>query len=179
MATEEFKNELIRRIPDMMRFALAMTRSTQESEDLMHDTVLAAMEMADSYTPGTNMAGWLFTIQRGIFNNSLRRAKARQGYRQANSDMEEPVQPPSQIDHLVFEEAREAIDSLPVEQKAAFFLVSYDGKTYAEAARVLGCSVGTVKSRVSRARASIAKSIGLADDSETEPSRTPSASQVA
>jgi len=171
MAREEFKKELIRRIPDMMRFAMSMTRSAQESEDLMHDTVIAAMEMADSYTPGTNMAGWLFTIQRGIFNNSLRRARTRRNYQKSQEDMPEPAELPRQIDHLVFQEAREAIEALPVDQKAAFFLVAYDGKSYNEAADILGCSVGTVKSRVSRARAEIARSIGMAEDDEAHPTR--------
>ena len=173
MASEEFKKELIRRIPDMMRFAMTMTRSTQESEDLMHDTVISAMEMAESYTPGTNMEAWLYTIQRGIFNNSLRRARTRRNYQMANADQPEPAQLPAQIDHLVFEEAKEAIDRLPVDQKAAFFLVAYDGKSYNEASAILGCSVGTVKSRVSRARVEIAKSIGMSDEEYYRPSRQP------
>lgn len=155
----------------MMRFAMTMTKSAQESEDLMHDTVIAAMEMADSYTPGTNMEAWLFTIQRGIFRNSIRRARTRKSYQESNAEAPEPAEPPPQIDYLVFQEAKEAIERLPVDQKAAFFLVAYDGKSYNEAAEILGCSVGTVKSRVSRARAEIARSIGLADGMDSRPAR--------
>lgn len=172
-ASEEFRKELIRKIPDMTKFAMSLTRSAQESEDLMHDTVISAMEMADTYTPGTNMVAWLFTIQRGIFNNSIRRARASRAYQKENADKPEVAELPRQFDHLVFEEAKGAIDRLPVDQKAAFFLVAYDGKSYIEAAEMLGCSVGTVKSRVSRARAEIARGIGMSDEDDRRPARQP------
>lgn len=158
--SEEFKAELIRRIPDLEKFARVLTRSAQDSEDLMQDTIITALRKADEFVPGTNMVAWLFTLQRGLYQNMVKRARTRQNYVEAHKDNDE-AQLPDQLDHLILEDAKTLISKLPVEQQSALFLVCYDGRSYAEAAEVLGCSVGTVKSRVSRARAEIARALDM------------------
>lgn len=160
-ASEAFKKELIERIPDLKRFARVLTKNTQDSEDLMQDTIMSALAKADDYQPGTNMVAWLFTIQRSLFNNSRRKKDRTQKVMKTVLDASPRAALPDQLDRLELEDMFEVIESLPVDQKSALYLVAHDGYSYAEAAEVLSLNVGTVKSRVSRARAEIAKSLDM------------------
>lgn len=166
-ADEGFKQELIRRIPDLERFAKVLTRNAQDSQDLAHDTVMAAIDKADEFTPGTNMVAWLFTIQRGLFNNLRKRDRTRKAYHDSHMGDSVAVLP-DQFDYLVFEDAKQIIERLPFDQQAALYLISHDGLSYKEAALRLGCNVGTVKSRVSRARAEIYKGLDMGHERSSE-----------
>jgi len=159
--SEAFKKELIERIPDLRRFAKSLTRSAQDSEDLMQDTIMSALAKADDYQPGTNMVAWLFTIQRGIFYNGRRKKDRTASVMRDVRNTRMSAALPDQLDRLELEELYKVIESLPVDQKAALYLVAHDGYSYAEAASILNVNVGTVKSRVSRARAEIAKSLDM------------------
>ncbi len=102
------------------------------------------------------MVAFRFTMLRGINKNYVRREITKKKFHDAQTKDSE-AQLPDQMDKLMLDEARQAFDELPVDQRAALFLIVYDGQSYGEAALALGCNVGTVKSRVSRARAAIAK----------------------
>lgn len=160
-ASEAFKKELIERIPDLKRWAKVLTQSAQDSEDLVQDTVMSALANADEFTPGTNMVAWLFTIQKGVSSN-VRRKRDRTALVMREAKYRRPEAAlPNQLDRLELEDLFGVIETLPIDQKSALFLVAHDGYSYAEAAEILGLNVGTVKSRVSRARAEIAKSLEI------------------
>lgn len=158
--TEAFRQELIKRIPDLVKFARSLTKNVDTADDLVQDTLLLSYDKVDEFIPGSNMVAWLFTLMRFIHSNALRREVTKRKYLESNAGLSE-AQLPDQIDRLILEEARQAFDELPVDQRSALFLIVYDGRSYGEAAQALGCSVGTVKSRVSRARAAIAKKLDM------------------
>jgi RNA polymerase sigma factor, sigma-70 family len=159
-AAEEFEQELVDELPSLFRFAMSMTRNRNEAEELVQETLAYALEKRDEFTSGTNIRAWLFKLQSFLDRNSKRKA-----YRQkvlSRGQIEDPetaAVPPSQLDRIMVGEAEKAIETLPLEQRQALFLVAYDGKSYDEAADILECSAGTVKSRVSRARQRIADMI--------------------
>ncbi|MNU40308.1 ECF RNA polymerase sigma factor SigR [compost metagenome] len=159
-SSEEFNRELLSEYPNLFRFAMSMTRNRAEAEDLMQETVLLALEKHDEYELGTSMKAWLFRLQVLIDKNNRRRVVRQRLLSDGNiEDPETAAVPPSQLDRLMFKEAAHAVETLPIDQKQALYLVVYDGKSYDDAADILACSSGTVKSRVSRARARIAEII--------------------
>jgi RNA polymerase sigma factor (sigma-70 family) len=159
-SAEEFKRELVSEYTNLFRFAMSMTRNRAEAEDLWHETVVLALEKQDEYELGTSMKAWLFRLQVLIDKNNKRRVLRQRMLSDGNiEDPETASVPPSQLDRLMFKEAAHAVDTLPSDQRQALYLVVYDGKSYDEAADILACSPGTVKSRVSRARARIAEII--------------------
>lgn len=159
-SSEEFNRELLSEYPNLFRFAMSMTRNRAEAEDLMQETVLLALVKHDEYELGTSMKAWLFRLQVLIDKNNRRRVVRQRMLSDGNiEDPETAAVPPSQFDRLMFKEAAHAVETLPIDQKQALYLVVYDGKSYDEAADILACSSGTVKSRVSRARARIAEII--------------------
>lgn len=159
-SSEEFNRELLSEYPNLYRFAMSMTRNRAEAEDLMQETVMLALEKHDEYKLGTSMKAWLFRLQVLIDKNNRRRVVRQRMLSDGNiEDPETAAVPPSQLDRLMFKEAAHAVETLPIDQKQALYLVVYDSKSYDEAADILACSSGTVKSRVSRARARIAEII--------------------
>lgn len=161
-ASKEFERELMAefRTQNLFRFAMSMTKSRAEAEDLVQETCRVALERHEDYQLGTNMKAWLFKLQAHINNNNRRKAHRQRVLSQgAFEDPETAMVPPAQLDRIMFGEADRAIEDLPIDQKEALYLVFYDGKTYDEAADILACSAGTVKSRVFRARARIAEVI--------------------
>lgn len=158
--TREFEKELLGHVPALYRFAMSMSRTASDAEDLTQETLKNALEFQSAYQPDTNMKAWLFRIQVNINLNQKRKIYRQKALSEANGlDPDYGVVMPSQVDRLIFNEAGAAIAALPIDQKQALFLVVYDGKSYEEAAQILDCEVGTVKSRVSRARARVAEAI--------------------
>ena len=157
---KEFEKEMLFLLPDMFRYALSMTRNRSEAEDLVQDTLMKAMELKDGFEAGTNMKGWLFKIELHILKNN-RRKIARQKIlaRENIADPEKEIVMPSQMDKVMLVDFCEAMERLPIDQKAAIYLVVVEGHSYEDAAKVLECSVGTVKSRVSRGRQELARHI--------------------
>jgi RNA polymerase sigma-70 factor (ECF subfamily) len=147
----DFKTELLTQLPALRAFARSLCGDPARADDLTQDTLLKAWANKQSFTPGTNMKAWLFTILRNGFYSELRRHKR---------DVEDPNDvyannlsvPPTQQDHLELRDLRRALILLPAEQREALILVGASGCSYEEAAAICGCAVGTIKSRVSRAR---------------------------
>jgi RNA polymerase sigma factor, sigma-70 family len=157
-ASEEFKRELISEYPNLFRFAMSMTKNRAEAEDLAQETVAVALDNAAQYQVGTSMKAWLFKQQFFLNKNNRRRvARQRRLSEGKIDDPETAISLPSQLDRLMFREAAYAVESLPEEQREVMYLVVYDGKTYEQAAEILACSPGTVKSRVARARARLSE----------------------
>ena len=146
-----FKRELVGLIPHLRAFARTLCGAPAAADDLAQDAMMKAWDARTSFQPGTNMKAWTFMILRNQFYSEKRRS-----WRQTQLDQEaaertlvaadDPAAP------IALDELRQALSSLPDEQREALILVGAGGFAYEEAAEICGCAVGTVKSRVSRAR---------------------------
>lgn len=138
-------------IPSLRAFAISLSGNVDRADDLVQETLLRAIANVDSFQPGTNMPAWLFTILRNLFRSEYRKRRPEvedpEG-RHAESLRSQPEQP----GRIEFEEFRSALAKLPDDQREALLLVGASGFSYEEAAAICECAVGTIKSRVNRAR---------------------------
>ena len=150
-ADHEFKTELTALIPQMRAFARSLCRDATAADDLAQDALLKAWNNRASYEPGTNMKAWTFMILRNQFYSDKRRS-----WRSSQLDPEvaertlEAASNP--IASLELDEVRRALACLPDDQREALILIGAGGLSYEEVSEICGCAIGTIKSRVSRAR---------------------------
>jgi RNA polymerase sigma-70 factor (ECF subfamily) len=146
-----FKRELVGLIPQLRAFARTLSGNPTAADDLAQDAVLKAWDARASFEIGTNMKAWTFMILRNQFYSEKRRS-----WRQTQLDQEAAERTLVAIDDptapIALDELRLGLGMLPAEQREALILVGAGGFAYEEAAAICGCAVGTVKSRVSRAR---------------------------
>jgi RNA polymerase sigma-70 factor (ECF subfamily) len=148
---ELFRRELVALIPHLRAFARTLCGDPAAADDLAQDAMLKAWDARASFQLGTNMKAWTFMILRNQFYSEKRRS-----WRQSQLDQEAAERTLVAADDpeapVALDELRLALRSLPDEQREALVLVGAGGFAYEEAAEICGCAVGTVKSRVSRAR---------------------------
>jgi RNA polymerase sigma-70 factor, ECF subfamily len=152
-------------VPKLRAFAISLCGSVDRADDLVQETLLRALANIDSFQPGTNMSAWLFTILRNHFHSEYR--KRRREVEDGDGSYAETLKSqPDQTARMEFQEFRAALAKLPADQREALILVGASGFSYEETADICGCAVGTIKSRVNRARARLAElmSIETADD---------------
>jgi RNA polymerase sigma-70 factor (ECF subfamily) len=136
----------------------------------VQETILRALKNIDSFEPGTNMPAWLFTILRNLFRSEYRKRK-REVEDATGMYADSLKSQPEQSTRLEFEELRVALDKLPDDQREAVILVGASGFSYEEAAAICGCAVGTIKSRVNRARNRLAEIMSIDDLDDFGPDR--------
>lgn len=141
--------ELEQLIPRLRRYARSLTRDETRADDLVQDTLIRAIDKLHLFEPGTNLVAWLFTIMRNIHINALRSAKWER--EQDPSDFELPV-PGLQISNLALRDLARAMGALPADQRETVLLVAVEGLAYQDAAEIMSVPIGTVRSRLSRAR---------------------------
>ena len=148
---EQFKRELVALIPHLRAFARTLSGDPASADDLAQEAMIKAWDARASFQMGTNMKAWTFMILRNQFYSERRRS-----WRQTQLDQEAAERTLVAIDDpespVVLDELRLGLRMLPLEQREALILVGAGGFAYEEAAEICGCAVGTVKSRVSRAR---------------------------
>jgi RNA polymerase sigma-70 factor (ECF subfamily) len=153
-AAEEFQHSLTEVIPHLRAFARSLCGDPTEADDLVQETLVKAWRAQASFKPGTSIRAWTFMILRNHFYSERRRA-----WRKAERGGEIPenalTSNGAQDWSMDLDDMRRALEMLPDEQREALVLVGAGGFSYEEAADVCGCAVGTVKSRVSRARAAV------------------------
>jgi RNA polymerase sigma-70 factor (ECF subfamily) len=137
-------------IPRLNRYARALMRGHDGAEDLVQDTILRALEKAHLWEPGSNLQRWLFTLMHNQYVNFVRRSVRQKCL--AHRDRVNPVAPPTQLGPLMIRDFDRAMARLPEEQRRAVWLVGAEGLRYDEAAAVCGVPVGTIRSRLCRAR---------------------------
>lgn len=149
--TKEFKAELVSLVPHLRAFARSLTGHAATADDLAQETMLSAWKSRDKFEPGTNMKAWTFTILRNKFYSLKRRS-----WRSAPLDQElaeNTIIAASNPEHsLALDDVRHAMTMLPDDQREALILIGASGLTYEEASIICRCKIGTIKSRVSRAR---------------------------
>ncbi|MGP6087387.1 RNA polymerase sigma factor [Antarctobacter jejuensis] len=157
------RGELTEHIGSLRAFALSLTRNGATADDLVQETLVKAWTNIDKFEEGTNMRAWLFTILRNTFY-SLRRKRKREVEDTDGSMSESLAAKPDHDGRLTLRDFRTAFDQLPDTQREALMLVGAQGLAYEEAAEVCGVAIGTIKSRVGRARARLAELMHLSDD---------------
>ena len=155
LPTGEFKREMAEAIPYMRAFARSLTGDDAAADDLTQDALMKAWNARKRFRAGSNFRAWVFTIVRNQFYSNCRRS-----WRQVAWDQEQADRtltgPSSMNGVLELDEMRRALLELPDDQREAIILVGAGGFSYEEAASIGECAIGTVKSRVSRARAALA-----------------------
>ncbi|MGH7023080.1 MAG: sigma-70 family RNA polymerase sigma factor [Caulobacteraceae bacterium] len=148
---DEFRRALVALIPQLRAFARTLAGDPTAADDLAQDAMMKAWDARASFELGTNMKAWTFMILRNQFYSEKRRS-----WRQAQLDQEAAERTLVAVDDpsapVALDELRLGLGRLPPEQREALVLVGAGGFAYEEAAEICGCAVGTVKSRVSRAR---------------------------
>src|SRR6202521_406383 len=159
------RDAMLAAVPSLRAFAISLCGKVDRADDLVQETLLRAIANINSFQPGTHMSAWLFTILRNLFRSEYRkrRREVEDGDgRYADSLKSHPEQP----GRVEFEELRGALAKLPPDQREALILVGASGFSYEEAAAICDCAVGTIKSRVNRARTRLAEQLAIdsADD---------------
>jgi RNA polymerase sigma factor (sigma-70 family) len=139
----------------LRRYARALTRDPAQADDLVHDALVRALEHQGSLRAGTNLRTWLMTVLHNAFIDGQRRRQVEARYADTLESMTDGAVPPAQDSHVRLAQIREAFGRLPEEQRAALHLVTIEGMAYQEAADVLGIPIGTLMSRLGRARAAL------------------------
>ena len=146
-------NDLVAEIPYLRRYARALTRNASSADDLVQDGLVRAVANLQRFEVGTNLRAWLLTIVHNVFIDSTRKAKrAREGDKSAEEMLSGLYTRPNQIENLQMRDLQKAMARLPEEQRTTLILVALEDMSYEEAAKVTGVPVGTVRSRLSRAR---------------------------
>lgn len=167
MSHPDPRDELLTYLSDMRGFAMSLARNRARADDLMQDAILKAWKNIEAYKPGTNMKAWLFTIIRNTYYTQHRRAKREVADVDGAYSNQLSVKP----DHdgrLQLKDFRTAFETLPDEQREALVLVGVQGFSYEEAAATAGVKLGTIKSRVNRARERLTEIMGLDVDGALE-----------
>ena len=154
----EFQRQLVAVAPCLHRFAISLARDVTAADDLVQDTLLRAWRNQSSFQLGTNFEAWTFTILRNTFYSGRR--KHREVEDEDGSYTARLAIPPDQGGRLDLQDVRTALDRLAPVMREALVLVTIEDLSYDEAAAVMGCQVGTVKSRVWRARDQLARALG-------------------
>ena len=156
----DVRADILKVIPHLRAFAISLTGDLDRADDLVQEAIVRGLSHLDSFTPGTNMQAWLFTILRNQFHT---------GYRKRRREVEDPdgqhaaklAAAPTQDGYINLKDLGTALLQIPVEQREAVLLVGAEGYSYEEAAEICGTKVGTIKSRVNRARTRLAELLQL------------------
>jgi RNA polymerase sigma-70 factor (ECF subfamily) len=144
---------LVCQIPYLRRYARGLTHNAADADDLVQSCLLRALTNFHRFEKDTNLRAWLLTILHNIFIDTVRkRRRAREAFEAAGTAADGLSQSPNQFHHVQVNELERAIAQLPAEQRSTLLLVALEDLTYEETARITGVPVGTVRSRLSRAR---------------------------
>jgi RNA polymerase sigma-70 factor, ECF subfamily len=164
----EIYQSIAAEIPRLRRYARALARDAASADDLVQDCLARALGKLHLWQDGTDLRAWLFTILHNQYVNQVRRS-VREGTAVGLSDTEPLLtRPPHQSRRLELRDLERAIARLPEEQRAVILLVGLEGMHYEEVAAVLGVPVGTVRSRLSRAREALRRLMGIVPDRQAE-----------
>jgi RNA polymerase sigma-70 factor, ECF subfamily len=163
-----FKSDLLGAIPSLRAFAVSLTHNTDKADDLVQETLVKAWDKHASFQPGTNLKAWLFTILRNEFYSQMRK-RGREVQDTDGAMTARLAVHPSQHGTLDLEDFRAALAQLPEDQREAIVLIGASGFSYEEAAEICGCAVGTIKSRVSRARTRLQEILNIQGEADYGP----------
>jgi len=169
-APQSLRDELVRAIPNLRAFAMSLCGNSARADDLAQETLMKAWDKLATFQVGTNLKAWLFTILRNIYFSEQR--KRRREVEDADGQLSARLAVhPEQLGHMDACDFLDALQQLPIDQREALILVGAEGFSYEDVAAISGCAVGTIKSRVNRARQRLTDILGLANTSDYGPDR--------
>src|ERR1700689_375299 len=152
-------------IPNLRAFAVSLCGNPDRADDLVQETLVKAWGNLDSFVEGTNLPAWLFTILRNFYYSEYRKRRREV----ADSDgaiATRLATAPAQNGHMDMLDLHAALQQLPNDQREALILIGASGLSYEEAATICGCAIGTMKSRVNRARNRLAELLSIPSGSQ-------------
>jgi RNA polymerase sigma-70 factor, ECF subfamily len=165
------RDAMLGAVPSLRAFAISLSGNVDRADDLVQETLLRAIANIESFQPGTNMSAWMFTILRNLFRSEYR--KRRREVEDTDGSYADTLKShPEQGSHLEFKEFKSALAKLPPDQREALILVGASGFSYEEAAAICECAVGTIKSRVNRARTRLADLLSIESAEDFGPDHT-------
>ena len=174
---EAWRDDVIAMIPALRAFAWSLSHNASVADDLVQDTLIKAWTNREKFELGTNLRAWLFTILRNTYYTAI--VRRRREVRDEDGAYAATLTSPANQDWSLAVGALEtALRRLPDEHREALILVGGAGLTYEEAAAICGCALGTIKSRVNRARNRLAKLLDIDIDDEDAPADRRSRSPI-
>ncbi len=162
---KSMRSDLLSVVPNLRAFAVSLCGNPDRADDLVQETLVKAWSNFDSFVEGTNLPAWLFTILRNIYYSEYRKRR-REVSDSDGLHAARLASAPAQTGHMDFLDFREALQKLPHDQREALILIGASGLSYEEAAAVCNCAVGTMKSRVNRARNRLSEMLTVASGAE-------------
>ena len=161
-----WRADVIALIPALRAFAWSLSHNASDADDLVQDTLIKAWTHKDKFEPGTNLRAWLFTILRNTYYTAVvrRRREVRDETGKYAAQLSSSA---TQDWSVAVRSLQAALQQLPDEHREALILVGAAGLSYEEAAEICGCALGTIKSRVNRARARLLKIMEADEPSDT------------
>ncbi|RLL72076.1 sigma-70 family RNA polymerase sigma factor [Ochrobactrum soli] len=144
----DFEDELLKLLPALHQFARTMCRQSTDVDDLVQETVVKALKNQDKYVPFGPLKSWLFTIMKNTFCSKIKRARRED----VMQEWDGPTIGPSQDWAMELQDVGRAYDRLSPLHRNVIELVIFNGLSYEHAATKAGCTIGTIKSRLNRAR---------------------------
>lgn len=162
---DQWREDVVAMIPALRAFAWSLSHNGSDADDLVQDTLIKAWSNREKFEPGTNLRAWLFTILRNTYYTQV--IRRRREVRDETGEYANSMPTPATQDWSVAMRALQtALAQLPDEHREALVLVGAAGLSYEEAAEICGCALGTIKSRVNRARARLLKIMDAEDASD-------------
>lgn len=157
---DEWRDEIVALIPSLRAFAWSLSRNASDADDLVQETLIKAWSNRDKFQRGTNLRAWLFTILRNTWYSAVGKRK-REVRDEDGSFAETLTSPASQEWTCELSALQAALNELPPDHREAIVMVGAAGLSYEEAAEISGCALGTIKSRVNRARNRLARVLDM------------------
>jgi len=164
-ASSRITADLLSVIPNLRAFAVSLCGNLDRADDLVQETLVKAWSNIGTFVEGTNLRAWLFTILRNIYYSEFRKRR-REVADPDGAFAAKLATAPAQSGHMDLLDFRAALQQLPSDQREALILIGASGLSYEEAAGICGCAIGTMKSRVNRARSHLAEMLSITSGTE-------------
>jgi len=158
--SETFKTEMIGLLPRLRRFAVSLTRSASDADDLLQDVCTTALQRWQHYDPAQPLDRWMFRITRNLWISEIRKRKVREGQGQVPAEEATELQTADADDALNAKQLQARVSALPADLAQPLMLVCAEGYSYREVSELLEIPVGTVMSRIHRARKLLVSALG-------------------
>lgn len=163
-----FGQDLLATIPSLRAFAMSLAQNADKADDLVQEALVKAWDKQALFQPGTNLKAWIFTILRNEFYTQMRK-RGREVQDSDGAITDRVAVHPGQQGAVDLEDFRTALETLPEDQREAIILIGASGFSYEEAAEICNCAVGTIKSRVSRARSRLQEILSVSGQADYGP----------
>ena len=167
MTPDQFKTQMISLLPRLRRFALSLTRSGPDADDLLQDACATALQKWQQYDPTQPLDRWMFRVVRNLWVSEIRKRKVRQGEGQVNAEESNELRVAGSADDvLTAKQVRSKVADLEADLAQPLMLVCAEGYSYREVSELLGVPIGTVMSRIHRARKLLVSSLSVGEIGE-------------